>query len=79
MRVLYDLMGQVSRNPMRWVNRLLSITMINKPGCPDALESRPLPFKPVGEKVDGISIADIQTKVVELMMTVEMCMNFTFS
>ena len=40
-------------DPMRWVNRLLTITMINKPGGADALESRPLPFKPVGEKVDS--------------------------
>ena len=28
-------------DPMRWVNRLLTITMINKPGRADALESRP--------------------------------------
>ncbi len=47
--------------PMRWVSRLLTITVINKPGHTDPLESRPLPFKPVGE---GRSI---QTKVVELV------------
>ena len=48
---------------MRWVNRLLTITMIpvdnfgtvvgENPGRADALESRQLPFKPVGEKVDS--------------------------